>query len=249
MFHRDPQRPVFNGKPLFYLERSMARWVSSLGAIVYMVPEPDGASCPTVADVAQDLDGLVLQGGVDMAPQSYGEEPRKKEWAGDVLRDAYEMSLVRAMTDLDKPVLGVCRGHQVINVVFGGTLHQDILDELPGARVHRDAAIYDSLSHAIVIEPGGSLEKLYPGVTRATVNSVHHQAIKTPGQGVRVDARCEEDGVIEAITVQGPSFVRGVQWHPEFSDKELIRAPDLLDDAPILRQFLEAARDRRGKAA
>jgi gamma-glutamyl-gamma-aminobutyrate hydrolase PuuD len=152
LFHADPTRPVFNGKPLYYLERSMARWVASerepsFRSLVYMLPDPRDHGAATAMDVADDLDGLVLQGGVDVSPRTYGEEPRRPEWSGDALRDEYELALVRAMVDAGKPVLGICRGHQLLNVAFGGSLHQDIKDEVEGARVHRDAGVYDRLAH------------------------------------------------------------------------------------------------------
>jgi putative glutamine amidotransferase len=238
LFHADPARQVFNGRPLYYLERSMARWVGSQGALAYLVPDAAEANGSTVADIAADLDGLVLQGGVDVSPRSYGEESIRPEWSGDAARDAYEIALVRAMIDADKPVLGICRGHQLLNVAFGGTLYQDILHQVSGARVHRDAAVYEKLAHRIVIEPGSWLDALYPGVGPVTVNSVHHQAIKEPGRGVRIAARSEEDGVIEAMTIDGPRWVRGVQWHPEFAAPN---DPNQLDNAPILGEFLTAA--------
>ncbi|NUP07562.1 MAG: gamma-glutamyl-gamma-aminobutyrate hydrolase family protein [Polyangiaceae bacterium] len=248
--HADPARPVFNGKALYYLERSMARWVGSsrseeLRALVYMVPSPGELTGVGAADVAADLDGLVLAGGVDVSPRSYGEEPRRPEWTGDGVRDEYELALVRAMVDEEKPVLGICRGHQLLNVAFGGSLHQDIRDEVADAFVHRDATVYDQNAHAIALEPGSWLAELYPGVGRATVNSVHHQAVKRLGDGVTVSARSTEDGVVEAISIESRAWVRGVQWHPEFTDPTDAR---LLDNAPILRDFLDAARVRLHRA-
>ena len=249
LFHADPTRPVFNGKPLYYLERSMARWVASerepsFRSLVYMLPDPRDHGAATAMDVADDLDGLVLQGGVDVSPRTYGEEPRRPEWSGDALRDEYELALVRAMVDAGKPVLGICRGHQLLNVAFGGSLHQDIKDEVEGARVHRDAGVYDRLAHEISFEPGAWLAGLYPAA-RARVNSVHHQAIKRLGRGVKVSARSTEDDVIEAIEVEATAWVRGVQWHPEFAH-ESEAGVGLLDNAPILREFLQASAARRG---
>lgn len=243
LFHADPARPVFHGKPLYFLERSMARWVASLGAVVYLVPDPSDGADP--AAHARDLDGLVLQGGVDVSPRSYGEEPLRPEWNGDAERDAYEMRLVRGMLDLDKPVLGVCRGHQLLNVIFGGTLYQDILTQVGGARVHRDAEIYDRLAHEMVIEPGSSLAALYPASPTARINSVHHQAIKDLGRGVVVEARSASDGIIEAMRVEGPAYVRGVQWHPEFVAPE---DTELLDGRPLLASFVEACAARRERS-
>ncbi len=242
VFHEDASRTTFHGKPLYYVERGMAHFVAAEGALAYMVPEPMGASA--TAAYAADLDGLVLAGGVDIDPRNYGEEPARPEWSGDAVRDAYELALMRAMVEADKPVLGICRGHQLVNVGFGGSLYQDVLTMIPGALVHRDADVYDDLSHAIDIEAGSWLSGVYGGIDKATVNTVHHQAIKQPGRGVVVEARSTADGVIEAIRVEGPAWVRGVQWHPEFSDPA---DGKVLDRRPLLRAFLEAAAKlRRG---
>ena len=240
IFHEDRSRPVYNGKPLYYVERALARYVASDGALAYMVPGT------LVADeavaYAEDLDGLVLSGGADLAPRHYGEAPVRPEWAGDAVRDRYELALARAVLDADKPVLGVCRGHQLLNVLLGGSLYQDVHTMVPGARLHRDPDIYDAHTHAIDIDPGSWLSRVYGGIVNATVPSVHHQAIKRCGDGVVVEARATHDGIIEAIRVEGAYWARGVQWHPEWGDPT-DRA--LLDPRPLYRSFLEAARMRR----
>ncbi len=240
VFHEDRSRTIFNGKPLYYVERGLARYVRSEDALAYLVP---GTSTDDEADIyAADLDGLVLSGGVDVAPRHYGEAPQRPEWAGDAIRDRYELTLLRAMLDADKPVLGICRGHQLLNVELGGTLYQDVPTMMPGAIVHRDPDVYDGLAHPIDIEPGSSLSRIYGNLTRATVSSVHHQAIKRTGRGVVIEARAA-DGVIEAIRVDGPTWVRGVQWHPEWSDAG---GPRILDPRPLYHAFLAACRTRRG---
>ena len=239
VFHRDPARAVFGGKPLYYVEQGLAGYVGSEGALAYLVP---GTGDDEAAAYAHDLDGLVLAGGVDVWPGHYGEEPARPEWTGDAVRDRYELALARAVIAADKPVLGVCRGHQLINVAFGGSLYQDVATMVTGAIAHRDADVYDRLGHPIDIEPGTWLAGVYPGVTRAAVPSVHHQVIKQPGRGVIVEARATADGVVEAIRVEGPGWVRGVQWHPEWSDPAAV-----LDPRPLYRSFLDAARARRGR--
>ncbi len=110
--------------------------MQSAGALALVIPSPDGPTKRgdvTLHDYAAMLDGLVLQGGSDVWPGSYGEEPLKPEWSGDRVRDEYEIALLRAFIDAGKPVLGVCRGLQVINVAFGGTLYQDIATQQPEA--------------------------------------------------------------------------------------------------------------------
>jgi putative glutamine amidotransferase len=267
-FYPDPARPIFTGKTLQYVEQSLVHWVQSAGAIAYLIPSPEG---PTKrGDVSLDhyaerLDGLLLEGGADMWPGSYGEEPLRPEWNGDRIRDEYEIALIGAFVARGKPVFGVCRGLQVINVAFGGTLYQDLLTQLPGALKHRDAALYDRNFHTIDLVPGSRLAQLYPGVGNAVVNSVHHQGIRTLAPFFEVEARCPNDGVIEAIRYDNArgslkSFVAAVQWHPEFHDRRHSGGfaapalpPDagatpatprvtLLDDDALLADFLAACR-------
>src|SRR5688572_13743681 len=243
IFHPQPDAKGLQGKTLQYLEQSVAHWVMSRDVLVFMVPtvDKDGLIHPSnirVADYARALDGLVLQGGADVSPMSYGEEPLKPEWAGDRLRDVYEIELVHEFIEAGKPVLGVCRGAQLINVAFGGTLYQDIGTQVADSREHVNDA-YEKHHHPIRFSEASSLKKLYPHVDRANVTSIHHQSIKDVGRGLRIEAFSENDGVVEAIRSEGKSFVFAVQWHPEFHPPGE-RA--LLDSAPILEQFLEAAR-------
>ena len=111
----------------------------------------------TLDDYAQVLGGLVLQGGSDVWPGSYGETPLEERWAGDRVRDQYELALLRAFTRAGKPVLGVCRGLQLLNVAYGGTLYQDIARQRPEALLHRDAARYDRHLHEVEFLPGSRL--------------------------------------------------------------------------------------------
>src|SRR5436190_1854429 len=139
-FHADPARPIFKGKTLLYMEQSLAEWIMRAGALPFMLPTPSGDI--GVADLLAQVDGLVLQGGSDVAPESYREAPISADWPGDAARDAYEIDLVRTAFEMNKPVLGVCRGLQIMNVAFGGTLYQDIATQHPGALVHRDWNVY-----------------------------------------------------------------------------------------------------------
>ncbi|MBL8317028.1 MAG: type 1 glutamine amidotransferase [Burkholderiaceae bacterium] len=242
-FHPDANRPVFAGKTLQYIEQSVAHWVAASGeALPVMVPSPEGDTSRGIvgyADYARWLDGLVLMGGSDMWPGHYGEEPMKPQWTGDAVRDRYETALARAFVAEGKPVFGVCRGLQVLNVAFGGTLLQDIATLQPGALTHRDAGLYDQNFHDVAFVPGTRLAQLYPGVTQVRTNSVHHQGINRLAEGFVVEARCPDDQMIEAVRWQGPSFVAAVQWHPEFHDPA---DRSVIDDGPILQDFLDAAR-------
>ena len=242
-FHPDPQRAVFKGKTLQYVEQQMAHWVMQKDALALMIPSPDGesrhpASPVSVADYARELDGLVLMGGSDVAPQSYGETPLEPAWSGDRIRDDYEIALYRAFVAAGKPVLGICRGAQLINVALGGTLYQDVATQVPGALNHRNWDIYDRNCHATALVPGSGLARLYPGIALTKTNSVHHQAVKVLGRDLTVEAWSEPDRVVEAIRWTGPSYVFAVQWHPEFHDRA---DTSFIDDTPILDEFLAHA--------
>lgn len=246
-FHADPQRPNFKGMTLQYIEQNMAHWVMQRDAMALMIPSPDGdtrrvASRIGAADYARELDGLLLMGGSDVCPESYGEKALKPEWNGDRIRDEYEIALLRAFMVAKKPVLGVCRGAQLINVASGGTLYQDISTQLDGALTHRNWDIYHENTHATSIVPGSGLARLYPGATLIKTNSVHHQAVKDLGRDLAVEAWSEPDHLAEALRWSGPSYVFAVQWHPEFHDRG---DASLVDDTPILDDFLEQARSRR----
>jgi putative glutamine amidotransferase len=242
-FHADPARPIFTGKTLQYVEQSVARWVMSQGDLAVMVPSPEQAA--RLAEYAQWLDGLVLMGGSDLWPGSYGETPLQERWQGDRVRDEYEMALARAFVALGKPVFGVCRGLQLLNVAFGGTLWQDIATQRPEARAHRDASLYDQLFHHVEFEPGTRLAQLYDGRQGAIVNSVHHQGIKDLARDFVVEARCPDDGSIEAVRWTGDAaYVAAVQWHPEFH-MGLVEPAGLIDDAPLLADFRAACHAAR----
>ena len=246
--HADPTRSLFSGKTLQYVEQSIAHWLMSSGAMVVMVPCPTGSTQRgdvTYAHYAAWLDGLVLHGGADVWPGSYGEEPLEEQWAGDHVRDEYDKALVAAFVAAGKPVFGVCRGLQLLNVAFGGTLYQDISTQVPDSFVHRDAAIYDLNFHSVDIVPGSRLSTLYPGVERVRVNSIHHQAIKDLSPEFEAEAYSVSDGIIEAIRRKDPSksYIAALQWHPEFHQA----GSDTIDDEAMLQDFLGAVAEVKGR--
>jgi putative glutamine amidotransferase len=239
-FHADAQRPIFTGKTLQYVEQSIAHWVMSTGALALMIPNPAGDTKKgdvTLADYAERLDALVLEGGSDVWPGSYAETPLEERWSGDRIRDAYEQELLRAFEARGKPVLGVCRGLQLMNVALGGTLWQDIDSQRPGTVRHRDAAVYDRNFHDVEFVAGSRLAALHGRAATAKVNSVHHQAIKDLAPGLVVEATSPNDGLIEAVRRPGGSYMAAVQWHPEFHRRD----EGTLDDTPMLADFLDAA--------
>jgi putative glutamine amidotransferase len=237
-FHADPQRAIFKGKTLLYAEESMLDLVGRAGALTYALPRPTTHG-PSLDDYVADLDGLVLQGGSDVCPRTYGEVPLKPDWEGDPERDQYEIALVHAFVAADKPVLGICRGIQILNVAYGGSLYQDIATQCPSAGRHRDWDLYDANAHEVELADGSRLADIYAGSgPTVTVNSVHHQVIKDLADGFEVEARSVPEGLVEAIRQPGPQYVAGVQWHPEFTPV----GSDQLAPDPLIDDFIAATR-------
>ena len=174
--------------------------------------------------------------------------PLRAAWEGDRIRDLYDLALVEAFEQAGKPIFGVCRGLQLINVAFGGTLYQDIETQHPHALQHRDPESYDQNFHDIVLVEGTRLSQLYPGVVHARVNSIHHQGIKHLAPGFDIEAWSYPDRVPEAIrrrTGQGRGYIAATQWHPEFHHEG---APvNTVDDSAILHDFLDACLASRSR--
>ena len=249
LMYPDPARSVLPTKVVHYAEENAANWLMAGGAVVLMIPRrtpttarsPDGVRLEHYVNA---LDGLVLQGGSDLAPGSYGEVPLQPEWAGDPARDLYELELLREFRRQHKPVLGICRGCQLINVALGGSLYQDLATQMHASGHHRHEARYDANLHNASILPGTRLALIYGGARRVQINSIHHQAIKALGTGLVAEAISEPDNLVEAIRGVGPDYLVGVQWHPEFGSTD---PSDLLDSAPLRGEFLTACELARDK--
>ena len=242
IFHPEPNASGIRTRTLQVLEQSVAQWVMARDVMVLMVPSvlQDGTlirSNIRLRDYAEYLDGLLLQGGADISPTAYGEEPLRPEWAGDAVRDAYELELMFEFLEARKPVLGICRGMQLINVAMGGSLYQD-LPTLRESGIAHETGEYDRHTHHIRFAEGGQFKRWLGGVDGGLVNSIHHQAVHRLGRDLVVEAETD-DGLIEGIRGTGHDFLCGVQWHPEFH--HLSNTP-LLDCTPILEAFLGAAR-------
>ncbi|WP_301102395.1 type 1 glutamine amidotransferase [Propionivibrio sp.] len=240
IFHPEAGANGIRTKTLQVLEQSVAQWVSTRDVLVLMVPSvvQDGAllrSNIRLRDYAEYLDGLILQGGADIGPRAYGDEPLRPEWAGDPVRDAYELELLHEFMEAGKPVLGICRGMQLINVALGGSLFQDLPTQKISSVAH-ESPDYDRNHHVVTFQEKGQFSRWFSGAQGGRVISIHHQGINRLGREIVVEASAE-DGVIEAIRWSGRKFVVGVQWHPEFH-----HGNELLDCAPLLEAFLAAAR-------
>lgn len=160
------------------------------------------------------IDGLLIAGGSDIDPETYGSPRDPQTGETNILRDGFELALARGAVERDMPVLGVCRGMQVINVAFGGTLVQHLPDRY-GHEGHRPTpGSFAGSEHDVVLEEG-SLAARVAGETSHSTLQHHHQGIDDLGAGLEVSGRAAGDGLVEAIEIPGRRFVLGVQWHPE----------------------------------
>lgn len=160
------------------------------------------------------VDGVLLSGGPDIDPRLFGEEPLAQLGLVNHERDRHELLVVKAAAELAKPIFGICRGVQILNVACGGTLHQEVaLVDGCNLRHFQTTAQRDALWHSVDIVPGSLLAGMV-GSGRQPVNSFHHQAVKAVAPGF-VSAAASPDGLIEAIEQPGDRLVFGVQWHPE----------------------------------
>ena len=160
------------------------------------------------------VDGLLFPGGKDLQPALYGEHPHPQLGAVDPHEDEVELSLAQWAIERDIPILGICRGMQLLNVALGGSLYQDIGSQLGDGLKHlNDDQPRSQIAHTIQVEPGSQMERVL-GSNEVWINSLHHQAVKQPGKGVRISGHAE-DGIAELLEVPAHSFLLAVQGHPE----------------------------------
>jgi len=161
--------------------------------------------------------GVLITGGRDISPERYGDSPHPATNRVAPEREEFDFLLLEEIKRLDVPTLAICYGIQALNVAFGGTLYQDITDEIPSAENHR---LDSNKRHRVRVEAGSLLHRIL-GVEELMTNSSHHQAIKTTKEPIRRVA-LSEDGIVEAIESTEHRFILGVQWHPErMTDEEL----------------------------
>jgi len=161
-----------------------------------------------------EIDGLLLSGGGDVDPRLYGEEPIAAVSGVDVNRDRTEMTLTRWVLAAGKPLFGICRGLQLLNVACGGSLYQDVSQhEQAFKHAYYPDFPHDHLAHEVTVANDSRLASIL-GIVRAEVNSLHHQACRVVAPGVRAVAWAP-DGIVEALEVEGHPFAVAVQWHPE----------------------------------
>ncbi len=216
--------------PWYALRRNYGSAVMAAGGLPLGLLHVD----PELVEACLDqLDGLIVTGGAfDIDPALYGAVERHPTVDLKAARTAFEWAITERALDRDLPVLGICGGEQLLNVVLGGTLIQHIPEAVPDALAHEQPNPRDEASHVVEIVPGTLLRRIC-GHDVLAVNSAHHQAVDRTGRDVVVSATAP-DGVIEAIEHPAHRFCLGVQWHPEFLISE--------GDLPLLQALVEAAR-------
>jgi putative glutamine amidotransferase len=211
--------------------------VLAAGGLPILLPHGDASASAAYLAL---LDALVVTGGAfDLSPERYGEARRPECGPAKEDRTRFEAELLEAALAAQLPVLGICGGMQLMNVVRGGTLYQDLPADA-GIRGHEQPPPKDVPSHEVRIAPGTLLARLV-GAEPLPVNSTHHQAVNVPGAGVLLSARAP-DGVVEALELPDLAFAVGVQWHPEASLRHEPR------HAGLFRGLVDAARSFRRRA-
>lgn len=230
--------PPVHGFARYAASYGYVHCVADAGGLPLPLPYPD----PTLAAAyVAHLDGLVLTGGLDVDPLFYDQEPRPELGRVDPARDRFELELVRSAHAAGLPLLAICKGVQVLNVAFGGSLLQDVYTAVPGVLRHEQKNLrWDSHAHHVDVVAGTRLAGIV-GADRVLVNSDHHQAVDRVAGGFVVSAR-SDDGVVEGLEDPEHAWCLGVQWHPE-------RMPDDGLTRALFTAFLEAATRRREEQA
>lgn len=214
-----------NGTPVWALNQDYAECVKRAGGTPLLAVNAD-----CVREYAELADGLLLSGGKDVATSLYGQETLYDTVVVDIQRDDLEWKLTKAFLDAGKPIFGICRGIQVLNVYFGGTLYQDIPAQLGGN--------HGRANHPVALKKGSILESLY-GESLVT-NSYHHQAVDRLAEGFTATAWSDAGGhrIVEAIEHESLP-IWAVQWHPERMTGPVTNPKDCVDSLPIFQHFVD----------
>lgn len=213
------------------LARSYSDQVQRAGGVAVLLP-PDPRAGDDPAPWIELLDGLIITGGADIDPAAYGAEPHPLTQGTVPERDAFEIALARAAMERDLPLLGVCRGMQVMNVARGGTLIQHLPDDVGHEDHRRVMGTFDNADHDVRLAAGSLAERVAGEGIHAT-KSHHHQGVAGIGEGLEVTGWATIDDLPETIEDPSCGFALGVQWHPEADDR-----------SPLIAALVEAARTR-----
>lgn len=208
MAHLLPDKGVFGHS---HIGNTYVRSVTMAGGVPVILPTT--MSSEERKRLIDLCDGFLFSGGIDISPSFYGEDAHTKLGETNLAFDQVQIPMMQEILKVKKPVLGICRGHQLLNVACHGTLYQDI-SEIPDTYIkHFQQTAPGDISHQVFLEPSSILSDLYKTET-IMVNSYHHQAVKKTGEGIRPIAY-SADGVVEAIELLDYPFALGIQWHPE----------------------------------
>ena len=214
--------------------RSYSLAVQRGGASALLLP-PDDAVAQAPDELLDRIDGLLLSGGADIDPAAYGAAPHPLTGPSRPERDRFELGLTHRALERDMPVLGICRGMELLNIALGGTLIQHLPDVTGDERHrHTPGAFSD---HEVRLEPG-SLAARAVGAETTAVKSHHHQGVDELGEGLTATGWSTADGIVEAIELDGPAYALGVLWHPEQDER-----------SRVVGSLVEAAREHRGAVA
>ena len=211
-----------SGSPTYQSRQVDIQAVLAAGGLPVLLP----AAIPLeeATSLAAQFDGFYFTGGGDLDPSLYGEQGHERVYGLNPQRDAFELALIRAVVEGDKPLLAVCRGMQTLNVACGGTLYVDIASQLPSAEKHDWWPTYkrNKLVHDVSVSQGSFLAEIL-GQVQLRTNSLHHQSVRQVA-GALKSVAFASDGVIEAVEHPEKHFVIGVQWHPEWlQDQQAMR--------------------------
>ena len=226
--------PETDENKVIKLNHNYVKAIERAGGIPFVMPYT--SSEETISTLLDTCDGVVFSGGADIDPKRYGEEV--KDTCGNIQywRDELEFTALKIALEKNKPILAICRGSQLVNAFFGGTLYQDIPTERPSAISHKQEKPYSAPSHSIIIRENTPLSMLV-GAGTILGNSIHHQAVKELGAGLEVMA-VADDGLIEATYLPGYKYLRAYQWHPE----RLVEVNE--HNEMIIEDFIAACRER-----
>ena len=228
LVNHHPQDTAFKEYERHFCNEAFVMKIREAGGVPLLVPYIDNFTDEMIEDYISSIDSLLLPGGGDIEPSLYGEEKIEQCGKTDITLDLFHIALIKECKAQGKPILGICRGYQLMNVAFGGTMYQD-LGIFNKYFNHSDLKTYSTTSHSVKIVENTKLNKII-NLDEVRVNSLHHQALKDIAPSMIVSAE-SEDGVIEAIeSLNKDTFIVGVQWHPE----------TMIENKDIMNKLFEA---------
>ena len=221
-----------DGHPTVSLQHSYLNAVTGAGGVA--IPVPCNLPMDILLDLYSHLDGILFSGGGDISLEYFDGSPHPRIGEVDLMRDSTELALMRGAVEQGKPLLGICRGAQVMNVALGGTLYTHIPDQLPNALDHDyPGNLRRTLVHPVHVDESSRAAEIF-GETLLHVNSLHHQGLKDIAPSLRVTAHAP-DGLVEAVEIPNHPYAVAVQWHPEW-----------LTDQPSMQRLFQFFVDAAG---